>query len=171
MKIPRITPVMLRQQPDQVSDILGRLIDKVNSLDKTIAEIYAAIEAIENEPIKPYYEYHQVLAFDPTHMGTTPGMCLQNCREGFGIPTGTFPNANADMESQMANGTLHSGVPPENLQVPVYVESGTPDGHVVVWDRGTVWSDGHIVQAGLSDWQIIYGWGELCDGTRVVHIN
>lgn len=32
MLIPRISPDMLRNQPDQVSDILNRLIDQVNIL-------------------------------------------------------------------------------------------------------------------------------------------
>lgn len=33
MKIPHITPVMLRDLPDQTVDILNRVIDKLNSLD------------------------------------------------------------------------------------------------------------------------------------------
>ena len=32
MLIPRITPEMIRRQPDQVSDIINRLIDQVNIL-------------------------------------------------------------------------------------------------------------------------------------------
>ena len=30
--IPRITPVMLRDQPDQVCEIINEVIDKLNSL-------------------------------------------------------------------------------------------------------------------------------------------
>lgn len=160
---------MLRSQPDQTTEILNRLITKVNDLDKTLDGMMKMIVEIENRP-EPTVDggFYQVLPFDPTLMGHTPGMCLQNCREGFGIPTGTFPNARADMESQMQNGTLHDGTPPLMLQVPVYVESGTAAGHVVVWDRGVVWSDGAIVSEGLAHWSVIYGWGELCDGVRVV---
>ena len=164
---------MLRIQPDQTSDILNRLIVAVNDLEKTVAGFDARITALENkpDPVIPDYEWHQVINFDTSHMGTTRGMCLVNKDAGFGV-SGTFPSARADMESQIANGTLHSEMPPPDwLQVPVYVESGTPNGHVIVWDHGTVWSDGVIVQDGLAHWSTIYGWGELVDGNRVVGRN
>lgn len=32
-EIPRITPSMLREQPDQTVNIINRIIDKVNELD------------------------------------------------------------------------------------------------------------------------------------------
>lgn len=121
------------------------------------------------EPPTPTPEWTQVRAFNPANMGTTPGWCLRNCRLGFGITSGTFANARADMNSQRANGTLHTDLPPPaDIAVPVYCESGTPNGHVVVWDHGTVWSDGSIVPNGLANWRTVYGWGELCDGKRVV---
>lgn len=164
---------MLRSQPDQTSDILNRLINEVEQQSKTINDLTTRIANLENvpTPVGPG-EWHQVIPFDPTQMGTEPGWCLANVDAGFGIVDGTFPTARADMESQRANGTLHADVPPPDwIQVPVYVESGTPNGHVVVWDHGVVWSDGAIVQAGLSAWSIIYGWGELCDGHRVVSVN
>ena len=31
--IPRVTPFMLREQPDQVTDILNRIIDKLNEIE------------------------------------------------------------------------------------------------------------------------------------------
>lgn len=114
----------------------------------------------------------QVRTFDHNDMGTTPGWCLMNCRLGFGIQSGTFANAKADMQSQRANGTLHGAgtTPPSYLQVPVYIDTGTVDGHVVVWDKGTVWSDGTRISQGLSYFGLsnVWGWGELCDGVRVV---
>lgn len=33
--IPRITPVMLREQPDQVCSIINQLIDRINELTRT----------------------------------------------------------------------------------------------------------------------------------------
>lgn len=34
MLIPRITPTMLRELPDQASEIINRVIDYINSQDK-----------------------------------------------------------------------------------------------------------------------------------------
>lgn len=31
-KIPKVTPMMLKEQPDQTADIINRLIDEVNNL-------------------------------------------------------------------------------------------------------------------------------------------
>ena len=120
----------------------------------------------------PPSQWTQVRTFKLANMGTTPGMCLQNCRLGFGISSGTFATARADMQSQLANGTLHDakGYPPNYIQVPVYIDTGIPEGHVVVWDKGTVYSDGVLISGGLSYYGLnnIWGWGELCDGARVV---
>lgn len=170
MNLPKITPIMLKTLPDQTTEILNRLMDEVKSIEKSIDALDARITVLENKPAPTPIdrEWHQVIEFDPTHMGTTPGMCLANVDAGFGV-SGSFPSARADMESQIANGTLHTDMPPPDwLAVPVYVESGTPNGHVVVWDRGVVWSDGAIVSQGLSNWSTVYGWGELVDGNRVV---
>ena len=109
----------------------------------------------------------QERTFDPRKMGTRKGWCLQNCREGFGIMTGQFPSAKADMESQRANGTLHPmSSLPLNCAVPCYMDTASPNEHVIVCDHGTYWSDGRVLTsiAGLS----FFGWGELCDGRRVV---
>ena len=114
----------------------------------------------------------QVKSFNLADMGTTPGWCLRNCCLGFGITGGGFPTAIADMQSQKANGTLHGAgsTPPTTIQVPVYIDTGVPEGHVVVWDKGTVYSDGTKITQGLSYYGMsnIWGWGELCGGTRVV---
>lgn len=119
----------------------------------------------------PIQQWYQVRNFDPSAMGTTPGWCLQNCRLGFGGPYGNFASARADMESQRANGTLHAEIyPPDYLAVPVYIDNGSLDGHVGVWDHGTFYSDGYIINDFVSYYgeANIYGWGELCDGWRVV---
>lgn len=173
---PRITPVMLDRNPDQVCDILNRAIGEMNTIYQSIdtinngmISIKNRISALENAPTPSYTEFVQTMLFNSANMGSTPGMCLQNCRKGFGIQSGTFPNARADWESQIANGTLHTGYPPSYLQVPVYADTGTVNGHVVVWDRGTVWEDGSVVPDGLTHYSHIIGWGELCDGVRVVH--
>lgn len=116
--------------------------------------------------------WEQVRTFKLSQMGTTPGWCLMNCRLGFGIQTGTYANAISDMQAQSNNGTLHGAksTPPNYLQVPVYIDTGSPDGHVVVWDKGTVYSDGVLISNGLNYYGLsnVWGWGEYCDGARVV---
>ena len=106
----------------------------------------------------------QVLPFNLSKMGTKKGYCLQNDRLAFGITKGTFASAKADMESQKKNGTLHYDNPPANVAVPVYVDSTSVYEHVMVCDHGTYYSDGKKVSKPTKT----FGWGELCDGVRVV---
>ena len=108
--------------------------------------------------------WQQVLPFNLSKMGTKKGYCLQNDRLAFGITKGTFPSAKADMLSQRRNGTLHTGEPPINVAVPVYVDSTSVYEHVVVCDHATYYSDGKKVSKPAKT----FGWGELCDGVRVV---
>lgn len=177
-RIPYITPTMYRELPDQTTEILNRLIDEVNERELSIVELTNEIIAIkrqlaENQPTPPtpQGDWQQVLPFNPSLMGTTPGMCLQNCRLGFNIQTGTYQSAYDDMLAQKNGGTLHEELyPPANVQVPIYIRTGAAGQHVVVWDQGTVYSDGAIVQNWVDYYgaQNVYGWGELCDGVRVV---
>lgn len=111
--------------------------------------------------------YKQVKQFNLAKMGRKSGWCLQNVRLGFGIANGKFPSAKADMESQRKNGTLHSGTPPTNIAVPVYCDTLSRFEHVVAWDHGKVYSDGTLIPRGLAEYKT-FGWGELCDGVRVV---
>ena len=108
--------------------------------------------------------WQQVKPFNPAKMGTKSGWCLQNARLGFGINKGTFPSAKADMESQKKNGTLHAGDPPANVAVPVYVDTPSVNEHVEVYDKGVYYSDGKKIGKPSKT----FGWGELCDGVRVV---
>ena len=114
--------------------------------------------------------YIQVKSFNPAKMGKRSGWCLMNAREGFGISTGKFASAKADMESQRANGTLHPlSTLPTNCAVPVYLDTTSPYEHVEVCVNGKTWySDGKVVKAPAK--ASVFGWGELCDGTRVVKL-
>ena len=114
--------------------------------------------------------YIQVKTFNPSKMGKRDGWCLMNARLGFGISSGKFPSAKADMESQRANGTLHPiSTLPTNCAVPVYLNTTSPYEHVEVCVNGKTWySDGKIVKAPAKS--TIFGWGELCDGVRVVKV-
>ena len=114
--------------------------------------------------------YIQVKTFNPSKMGKKDGWCLMNVRQGFGIPNGKFASAKADMESQRANGTLHPiSTLPTNCSVPVYLNTTSPYEHVEVCVNGKDWySDGKKVKAPAKS--IVFGWGELCDGVRVVKV-
>ena len=113
--------------------------------------------------------YEQVKHFYPKEMGTEKGWCLKNVRVGYRIYTGKFASAKADMLSQKKNGTLHSmSSLPSNCSVPVYIDTASEYEHVEVYDKGTWYSDGKKVKA--PDYKKCYGWGECCDGTRVVKL-
>lgn len=110
--------------------------------------------------------YKQILPFQLSMMGTKPGWCLQNCRLGFNIQRGTFPSAAADKQSQIANGTLHSMAElPTNISVPVYTSGMDQYEHVLIYDHGNWYQDGYKINYPTGT---IYGWGEFCDGQRVV---
>lgn len=110
--------------------------------------------------------YEQEKAFYPKDMGKQKGWCLQNCRLGFHIYKPKYASAKAAMDAAKRNGTFHAGTPPNNISVPVYVSSSSKYGHVVVWDKGTWWSDGKK----YSRWSGVLGWDEMMDGTRVVKV-
>lgn len=114
--------------------------------------------------------YVQVKTFNPSKMGKREGWCLMNARLGFGITNGKFPSAKADMESQRANGTLHPiSTLPSNCAVPVYLDTTSPYEHIEVCVNGKIWySDGRKVNPPAK--ASVYGWGELCDGVRVVKV-
>lgn len=110
--------------------------------------------------------YEQEKAFYPKDMGKQKGWCLQNCRLGFHIYKPKYASAKAAMDAAKRNGTFHAGTPPNNISVPVYVSSSSKYGHVVVWDKGTWWSDGKKYKS----WSGVLGWDEMMDGTRVVKV-
>lgn len=165
-------PVTNTQKIEMYANSLSTLQDTlIVRSSRPIASIGSFQKSSNIDPYNPS-QWVQVRAFNLANMGTDPGWCLRNCCLGFGITGGGFPTARADMESQRANGTLHdAGLnPPNYIQVPVYIDTGIPEGHVVVWDRGTVYSDGALISGGLSYYGMsnIWGWGELCGGSRVV---
>ena len=113
-------------------------------------------------------KYTQVKNFNPSKMGKRSGWCLANVDQGFGIRKGTYPSAKADMEAQRAKGTLHPlSTLPTNCAVPVYINTDSPYEHVEVCVNGKTWySDGKIIKAPTKS--SIFGWGEFCDGVRIV---
>lgn len=111
--------------------------------------------------------YEQLLPFYPNDMGREKGWCLKNCRLGFHIYKPRYANAKTAMEAAKRNGTYHSGNPPENISVPVYTQSTSPNGHVIVYHKGLYYSDGKR----YGSFKGILGWDEIMDGTRVVKLS
>lgn len=110
--------------------------------------------------------YEQTKQFYPKEMGTKKGWCLQNCRLGFRIYTGHYASAKAAYEAGKKNGTVHSiNDLPHNCSVPVYYQSASKYGHVVVYDRGTWYTDGKKFNADLK---LCLGWDENMDSVPVV---
>ena len=108
--------------------------------------------------------YEQERSFYPSEMGREKGWCLKNCRLGFRIYIGHYASAKTAMIAGKNNGTYHDGKPDSNIAVPVYVQSSSKNGHVVVYDKGIWWEDGKKIKQ-----PNILGWDEMMDGVRVVH--
>ena len=110
--------------------------------------------------------YEQTRAFYPNEMGKQKGWCLQNCRLGFRIYTPKYKSAAAAMAAAKRNGTFHTmNELPSNCSVPVYTTSSSANGHVVVYDKGTYYTDGKKYKPASSS---LLGWDTNMDGTQVV---
>lgn len=110
----------------------------------------------------------QVVDFDLGKMGTTPGWCEKNVREGYGLPA-RLPDAKADMEFNRDNGMLHDmDTLPAKGAVPVFVDTPSVNEHIEVSINGVLYSDGKRVTN--PEAQKYFGWGESCATFRVVEI-
>lgn len=110
--------------------------------------------------------WKQLQPFDLARMGTTPGMCLGNVRKAFGIPP-KYADAKSAMLANKQAGTLHPlSEIPNDVAVPVFLDTTSPYEHVVVSDHGIIYSDGRRWNsiAGYSQ----FGWGETLNGVRIV---
>ena len=114
--------------------------------------------------------YEQLVHATVQAMGKQKGWCLQNCRLEYGFKVGKYASAKADMEAQRAKGTLHPlSTVPNNCAVPVYIDTTSPYEHIEVCVNGKIWySDGRKVNPPAK--ASVFGWGELCDGVRVVKV-
>lgn len=110
--------------------------------------------------------WKQTIGFDLGKMGTTPGMCLQNVRVGYGIGP-KYASARDAMNASKAQGTFHEGLDiPTDVAVPIFAETGSPYAHVMVDYYGDVYSDGKHLNtlAGMT----VVGWSETLNDARVV---
>lgn len=110
--------------------------------------------------------WKQTIGFDLSKMGTTPGMCLQNVRVGYGIGP-KYASARDAMNASKREGTFHEGLDiPTDVAVPIFAETGSPYAHVMVDYYGDVYSDGKHLST-LKD-MIVLGWSETLNDARVV---
>lgn len=110
--------------------------------------------------------YKQTVKFDVAKMGKKPGYCLQNVRLGFGIPP-KYYDAKAAMEACDKEGTLHPiDSLPTDVAVPVFIDTTSPNEHVIAADHGVFYSDGKRLTSlkGLK----VFGWTETLNDVRVV---
>lgn len=110
--------------------------------------------------------WKQVRNFDINKMGRKVGYCQQNVRLGFGIGS-KYASAKLDMEAQRRAGTLHDiSSLPNNVAVPIFVDTNSPYEHVIVSDHGVLYSDGKRLTSlkGLK----CFGWAEKINDVRVV---
>ena len=108
----------------------------------------------------------QVVSFNVKKMGTATGYCERNVRLGYGLPA-KCASAKDDMLFNKKNGALHPmNTIPNNVAVPVFVDTSSKYEHIEVDDHGTYYSDGKRVINPSK--QKFFGWGEYCAKARVV---
>lgn len=110
----------------------------------------------------------QLKNFYPKLMGKQQGWCLQNCRLGYQIKTGHYASAKAAYTAGVKNKTVYPiSELPNNVAVPVYQKTSSPNWHVYVYDKGTWYSDGKVVKKPTAN---IMGFDLNMDSVPVVKI-
>ena len=109
--------------------------------------------------------YKQLIPFNLAKMGHKDGYCLQNVRLGYGL-SAKFKDAKEDMLCNKNAGTLHDILTlPKNVTVPVYADTKNVHEHILVSVNSVFYSDGVIIN---KDKYTYFGWGEMCEGKKVV---
>jgi hypothetical protein len=103
------------------------------------------------------------------------GYCLVYVHEVFGVPA-EYPSATVAWQSAQFP---HPGeTPPSNIAVPVWFSYNGPDGHVAVWDKGTIYSTSaqgdktfpsiQALVSWMGEGMTYLGWSEDINSVRVV---
>lgn len=111
--------------------------------------------------------YRQIRPFDPAKMGTKENWCLANCMYGYEPPIPPkYPDAKSAMQANKDAGTLHPmDTLPLNCSVPVFADTPSEWEHVMVADKGVLYSDGKVVSFDRFNF---FGWGESLNDVPVV---
>ena len=110
--------------------------------------------------------WKQVRNFDLSKMGKKQGYCLQNVRLAYDIPP-KYSDAKSAMNASKQQGTFHEGLDiPTDVDIPIFADTGSPYGHVMVDNHGTVYSDGEYLPSfkGMR----VLGWSETLNDERIV---
>ena len=110
--------------------------------------------------------WKQVVNCDINKMGTRKDYCLQNVRIAYDIPP-KYADAKSAMNASKQAGTFHEGLDiPTDVAIPIFAETGSPYGHVMIDYYGDVYSDGkHLTSLkGMT----ILGWSETLNDVRIV---
>ena len=109
--------------------------------------------------------WKQTRPFYLSKMGTKPNYCLQNVRLAYDIPP-KYADAKSAMNASKKQGTFHEGAVPKDIDVPLFADTGSPYGHVMVCSHGDVYSDGKYLPtfAGMR----VLGWSETLNDVRIV---
>lgn len=110
--------------------------------------------------------WKQVKNCDINKMGTRPNYCLQNVRIAYDIPP-KYADAKSAMNASKKAGTFHEGLDiPTDVAIPIFAETGSPYGHVMIDYYGAVYSDG--VHLNSLKGMTILGWSETLNDVRIV---
>lgn len=109
--------------------------------------------------------WKQLRPFYLSKMGTRPNYCLQNVRLAYDIPP-KYADAKSAMNASKKQGTFHEEPVPSDIDVPLFADTGSPYGHVMVCSHGDVYSDGKYMPS-LPGMRIL-GWSETLNDVRIV---
>lgn len=109
--------------------------------------------------------WKQTRPFYLSKMGTKPNYCLQNVRLAYDIPP-KYADAKSAMNASKKQGTFHEEPVPSDIDVPLFADTGSPYGHVMVCSHGDVYSDGKYMPS-LPGMRVL-GWSETLNDVRIV---
>lgn len=109
--------------------------------------------------------WKQTRPFYLSKMGTKPDYCLQNVRIAYDIPP-KYANAKSAMNASKKQGTFHEEPVPSDIDVPLFADTGSSYGHVMVCSHGDVYSDGKYMPS-LPGMRVL-GWSETLNDVRIV---